>query len=284
MLATLQVSSLMEVLIDPDFNQSHAIYFCATRIGDKATTVTKAILDESKGELNLAMKVIFDAKEPAKGACKMASKDGFIFVSIGNGIPVFTDAAQRLDMVEGKIIRIGMDGEIPKDNPFFGRDGCRPEIWSYGHRNPEGLAFDPTTGSLWEHEHGPRGGDELNLIKRGGNYGWPVVGHGVNYDGDKIHKAVSGEGMIDPVYYWTPSVAPSGMAFWEGALWLGALKGRMLIRLDLMEGHVANERRYDMGDRIRDIRSGPPGILVPLWVITDSEEAKLEYVWPDVKQ
>jgi glucose/arabinose dehydrogenase len=171
---------------------------------------------------------------------------------------------------------------VPKDNPFAGRADARPEIWSYGHRNPQSLALHPVSGAVWEVEHGPKGGDEVNIILRGRNYGWPVIGYGIDYSGAIIHSGTHRDGMEQPVKYWVPSIAPSGMAFlsgatfrsWRGSLFVGALAGRMLVRLTLDGESVTGEERLLLGlrERIRDVREGPDGAL---WLLTDSDAGRL---------
>jgi len=171
---------------------------------------------------------------------------------------------------------------VPPDNPFVGRSGAKPEIWSYGHRNPQGLAINPASGKLWEHEHGPRGGDEINIPQAGRNYGWPVIGYGVDYSGEKIHASTHQAGMEQPIKYWVPSIAPSGMAFlagdrfpgWRGNLFVGALAGKALVRLELDGEQVTREERLlqDLRERIRDVREGPDGAL---WLLTDSAAGRI---------
>ena len=197
------------------------------------------------------------------------------------------DQAQNLGNHIGKIIRIRPDGSAPPDNPFVGRAGAKPEIWSYGHRNAQGLALHPDSGKLWEHEHGPRGGDEINIIEKGKNYGWPVIGYGIDYSGAKIHESTHKDGMEQPVRYWVPSIAPSGMAFytgdlfpaWRGNLFAGALAGQLLVRLELDGDKVTKEERLlrELRERIRDVRQGPDGAL---WLATDSASGRILRVAP----
>jgi glucose/arabinose dehydrogenase len=194
--------------------------------------------------------------------------------------------AQRLDNHLGKIIRIHKDGRVPADNPFVARPGALPAIWSYGHRNPQGATLAPD-GTLWTHEHGPQGGDEINLIEPGRNYGWPVITYGENYGGGKIGEGLTAkEGMAQPLHYWVPSIAPSGMVFlsserygraWVGNLFVGSLKFGYLNRIELSEpfkGRVLREHKLldDLGERIRDVRQGPDGWL---YVLTDNARGRL---------
>ena len=197
------------------------------------------------------------------------------------------DEAQNLNNHLGKLIRISPDGAAPADNPFVGRGDAKPEIWSYGHRNPQGLALNPSSGELWEIEHGPRGGDEVNIIGKGKNYGWPVIGYGIDYDGSRIHESTARQGMEQPIKYWVPSIAPSGMAFyngtlfpnWAGSLFTGALAGQMLVRLTLRDHAVVAEERLlrNLNERIRDVRQGPDGAL---WLLTDNAEGRILRVSP----
>ena len=200
------------------------------------------------------------------------------------------DQAQALGDHLGKVIRITTDGSAAAGNPFIGRAGAKPEIWSYGHRNGQGLAIDPASGELWEIEHGPRGGDEVNIIGKGKNYGWPVIGYGIDYSGAKIHESTAKDGMEQPVKYWVPSIAPSGMLFytgklfpkWSGSLFTGALAGTMLVRLQLNGNRVTGEERLlqNLHERIRDVRQGPDGAL---WLLTDSSSGRILRVAPSSK-
>jgi glucose/arabinose dehydrogenase len=225
-------------------------------------------------------------------------RDGFLFLSVGDRMEglrpegmdptkLATHHAQLLVNHQGKILRLKDDGTAPPDNPFVGRQGAKPEIWSYGHRNSQGAAIHPTSGKLWEHEHGPRGGDEINIPEKGKNYGWPVIGYGIDYSGAKIHESTSKPGMEQPVKYWVPSIAPSGMAFytadlfpaWKGSLFVGALAGRMLVRLTLDGEKVTGEERLLQGlrERIRDVRVGPDGAI---YLVTDNSAGRILRVVP----
>ncbi|MEX2035341.1 MAG: PQQ-dependent sugar dehydrogenase, partial [Xanthobacteraceae bacterium] len=197
------------------------------------------------------------------------------------------DRAQTLASHNGKVIRLHDDGRVPADNPFVGRDGARAEIFSWGHRNPQGLAIHPTTGVPWLNEHGPRGGDEVNIVEKGRNYGWPVIGYGIDYSGARIHSSTGKTGMEQPVKYWVPSIAPSGMAFYEGALFpswrgnlfVGALRGAILVRLTLKGEKVTGEERLLQGlrERIRDVRVGPDGAI---YLVTDNSAGRILRVAP----
>jgi glucose/arabinose dehydrogenase len=179
------------------------------------------------------------------------------------------------------------DGSVPKDNPFLGRSGVQPEIWSYGHRNIQAAALHPQTGQLWTTEHGARGGDELNHPEAGKNYGWPVITYGVDYSGATIGEGTAQAGMEQPVYYWDPVIAPSGMTFytgeafpdWKGNILIGSLTPGGLVRLTLQDGRVAHEERYqgDLKERIRDVQQGPDGLI---YVATDSRDGRILRVRP----
>lgn len=277
---------LLDVVLDRHFAANKRIFFsfCEPVGADKNNiAVASATLDE--GALALSgVKVIFRAKPalpitvPANQGGRIAlAPDGSLFVTIGDrsAVPPWT-VAQRLDTDLGKIIHITTDGAPAPGNPFIGKPGALPEIWSIGHRSQEGLAFDPQ-GRLWEHENGPRGGDELNLIERGKNYGWPIITHGIDYSGQLINNGLTEKaGMVQPRYYWDPVIAPSGLAFytgslfpaWKGSVFVGGLRGKMLVRLTLKGTKVVGEEPLlvDLNSRIRDVRIGPDGAV---YVLTD---------------
>lgn len=216
----------------------------------------------------------------------MFARDGNLFVTQGDRFS-YRDAAQDLASGMGKIVRIRPDGTVPADNPFAGRDGARPEIWSYGHRNIQGATLHPDTGRLWIVEHGPRGGDELNTPEAGKNYGWPVITYGAEYWGPKIGEGTAKAGMEQPLYYWNPVIAPSGLLFytgdaipdWKGSLLIGSLRPGLLVRLRLADGRVTQEDRYlgDLGERIRDVRQGPDGHP---YLLTDRADGRILRVVP----
>src|SRR5437660_5277151 len=279
---------LLDVVLDRSFAQNHAIHFCYAEPaeGRARTALARArLIDE--GTLRIeAVQVIFRQAGPLSSGnhfgCRIVqTPDDNLFLTTGDHFTT-RDQAQNLTNDLGKIIRIRSDGSVPPDNPFVGKPPAKPEIWSYGHRNPQGLAFHPMTGKLWEHEHGPRGGDEINIIEKGKNYGWPVIGYGVDYSGAKIHESTHKAGMEQPLKYWVPSIAPSGMTFysgdlfpaWRGSLFLGALAGQMLVRLELDGDKVVNEERLlqQLRERIRDVREGPDGAL---WLATDSSSGRI---------
>jgi aldose sugar dehydrogenase len=283
---------LLDVVTDKGYAQNRTIYFCYAErtAGGGRTAVARAKLNDGAGRLD-ETRVIFRQEGPLSSGnhygCRIAQAgDGNLFVTLGDHFSA-RDEAQNLGNHIGKLIRITTDGSVPSDNPFVGRDGAKPEIWSYGHRNEQGLAINPATGDVWETEHGPRGGDEVNIASKGKNYGWPVIGYGIDYSGAKIHDAATRDGMEQPLKYWVPSIAPSGLAFysaklfpkWTGSLFTGALAGKMLVRLQLNGTTVVSEERLlqNLNERIRDVRQGPDGAL---WLLTDSSAGRILRVSP----
>jgi glucose/arabinose dehydrogenase len=286
---------LHDVIVDKSFAQNRTIYFCfAERTeGGGRTTTARAKLNDGNGRLD-EVKIILRQQGPLSSGnhygCRIAqADDGNLFVALGDHF-AYRDQAQNLGNHLGKIVRIAPDGSVPPGNPFAGRADAKPEIWSYGHRNIQALAINPATGEPWEIEHGPRGGDEVNLIGKGKNYGWPVIGYGVDYSGARIHDATAKDGMEQPLKYWVPSIAPSGMAFytgklfpkWNGSLFTGALRGAMLVRLTVNGNAVTSEERLlqNLNERIRDVRQGPDGAL---WLLTDSSNGRALRVAPAAK-
>jgi aldose sugar dehydrogenase len=284
---------LHDVALDRDYAQNRIIYFCFAEpvSGGGRTALARArLVDEGTPRLE-DVKVIFHQEGPLSSGnhfgCRIAqAPDGNLFLTMGEH---FSDRneAQNLANHLGKIVRLRPDGSVPPDNPFVGRADAKPEIWSYGHRNAQGAAINPQSGKLWEHEHGPRGGDEINIPQAGKNYGWPVIGYGINYDGSKAHESTHKAGMEQPIKYWVPSIAPSGMAFytgdlfpaWRGSLFVGALAGQMLVRLELRGDTVGAEERllHQLRERIRDVRAGPDGAL---WLATDNSAGRILRVAP----
>jgi glucose/arabinose dehydrogenase len=282
---------LLDVVTDRNFTQSRLLYLCfAERSGNGGrTAVARGRLSNDASQLD-DVNVIFRQEGPLSSGnhygCRIAQgADDNLFVGLGDHF-TYRDEAQNLANHLGKVIRIAPDGSVPNDNPFISGE-ARPEIWSYGHRNIQATAINPATGALWEIEHGPRGGDEVNIAAKGKNYGWPVIGYGIDYSGAKIHEATSKDGMEQPLKYWVPSIAPSGMAFytadmfsaWKGSLFLGALSGQALVRLTLDGDRVANEERLltNLNERIRDVRQGPDGAL---YLLTDSSAGRVLRVAP----
>jgi glucose/arabinose dehydrogenase len=282
-------AGLLDLALDKNFTDNRTLYFCFTSDSGGNASVARARLDEAALRLE-TVKVIFVQQGPGGAAnhgCRIAqAPDGNLFITLGDHFGP-RDEAQNLATDNGKLIRIAPDGSIPPDNPFVGQTKARPAIWSYGHRNGQGLAFNPASGELWEIEHGPRGGDEVNIIGKGKNYGWPVIGYGIDYSGAKIHESTAKPGMEQPIKYWVPSIAPSGMAFytgtlfpkWRGSLFTGALAGQMLVRLSLDGDKVTGEERLlqNLNERIRDVRQGPDGAL---WLLTDASAGRILRVAP----
>jgi glucose/arabinose dehydrogenase len=284
---------LHDVVLDRDYAQANTIYFCfaeAALSGGARTSLARArLVDEGTPRLD-DVKVIFRQDGPLSSGnhfgCRIAqAADGNLFLTMGDHF-TYRNEAQNLANHIGKIVRIRPDGSVPPDNPFVNRAGAKPEIWSYGHRNAQGAAIHPQSGKLWEHEHGPRGGDEINIPEAGKNYGWPVIGYGIDYSGAKIHESTQKAGMEQPVKYWVPSIAPSGMAFytgdlfpaWRGSLFVGALSGQMLVRLEINGEMVGTEERLlPLRERIRDVRAGPDGAL---WLATDNSSGRILRVAP----
>ena len=284
---------LLDVILGPDFETSRLIYLSYAEPGEggeNGTAVARGRLS-SDGRRIEGLEVIFSQRPKIASRLHFGSRlafgtDGTLYATTGERFGN-RDMAQGLDNHLGKVIRINADGSVPADNPFVGRAGALPEIFSYGHRNPQGLTVHPVTGRLWLHEHGARGGDEINLPEAGKNYGWPVISYGVHYSGARIGEGTHKEGMEQPVYYWDPSIAPCGMAFyhrgaipaWEGSLFVGALVGQHLIRLEIDGERVTGEERLlgDLDERFRDVRMGPDGHL---YVLTDSDEGRLLRIRP----
>ncbi len=277
---------LLDVVPAPDFAASQRIYFCYAepRDGANGTTLAHARLNDGALE---AVTPIF-RQMPAKDSnhhfgCRIVfAPDDHLYLVLGDR-GAFRDLAQDLNTHLGKVIRLRMDGSVPADNPFVGRADAQPEIWSYGHRNAQGAALHPSTGRLWLHEHGPQGGDEINVPRPGLNYGWPVITYGREYSGATIGDGITeAAGMEQPIHYWAPSIAPSGMAFytaerftaWKGSLFVGSLKFGQLVRLELDGEKVVREERLldGLNRRIRDVRQGPDGYL---YLVTDEADGRL---------
>jgi aldose sugar dehydrogenase len=285
---------LFDVVLDRDFAGNGTIYFSYAEPfeGGGRTALARARLDTGEAPGLNDLKVIYRQHGPASrgghfGGRIVQGGDGNLFLTNGEH---FTDRdmAQTLDNDLGKIVRITPDGTAPQDNPFVGKPGARPEIWSIGHRNPQGLAINPADGKLWEQEHGPMGGDEINIVVPEHNYGWPLVSYGVNYDGTPVGTGKAQmPGMDDSVWHWTPSIAPSGMAFysgglfpaWKGSLFSGALKFQLLSRLEIQGDKVVKEERLLQGlnERIRDVRQGPDGAL---YLLTDNSAGRILRITP----
>jgi glucose/arabinose dehydrogenase len=268
---------LLDVILGPDFSRDRRIYFSyaePTPNGAR-TAVARAVLDADGLRLDAVERLFAQNEAPAGGehwgSRLVFGRDGALFVTLGDRYR-YRDQAQDLGSHLGKVVRIGADGSVPPDNPFVGRAGVLPEIWSYGHRNVQGAALHPQSGALWTHEHGPQGGDEVNLTLPGRNYGWPVITYGREYvTGFRIGEGSTRADVEAPLIQWTPSIAPSGMTFytgdafpqWRGSLFVGALRGSMLVRLSVDGERISGEERLlrELGHRIRDVRQGPDGLL-----------------------
>lgn len=279
---------LLDVAIDPDFAANQQIYLSYAAEQNGATT--RVMRAQFAPDGLSAQSVIFEALPRGRSGVHFGSRlafgrDGMLYVTVGERGD--RPRAQNLGAHGGSVIRLRPDGTVPPDNPFVGREGVRPEIFSNGHRNPQGLAIEPATGRVWAHEHGPQGGDEVNLIEAGVNYGWPVITFGRAYSGGAIGKGTAKPGMAQPLWYWVPSIAPSGMAFydgdafpeWRGDLFVGALKARLLVRLEIEDGQITGEERMLQGElgRIRDVRAGPDGLI---YLLTDEGDGGLYRLEP----
>lgn len=284
---------LLDLALDAGFERNRTLYFCFSEPaegGTNSTALARARLPAGSARLE-DVRVIFSQQPRVASAlhfgCRIVQMpDGHLVLALGERYHRMQEA-QKLDNHLGKVVRLTPDGAPAPGNPWIGRAGARPEIWSYGHRNPQGAAVGPD-GRLWLHEHGPQGGDEINLPVAGRNYGWPVVTFGEQYGGGPIGEGITVKpGMEPPLYHWTPSIAPSGMAFltsdryaaaWRGNLFVGSLKFSQLVRLELAGARVVREHRLDgVGERVRDVRLGPDGLL---YLLTDSPKGRLLRVLP----
>ncbi len=285
---------LLDVALSPSFASDSTIYwsYAEPRDGGNATSVARGVLAPDRRRLS-DVRVIFRALPAYDGAAHFGSRlafgpDGMLYITLGErSNREMRPQAQRLDSHMGKVVRIRPEGGAPSDNPFAGRQGALPETWTLGHRNIQSAAFDPE-GRLWIIEHGTRGGDELNLIQKGKNYGWPIVAFGEEYSGSPIGSSVTTRsGFEDPVYYWDPVIAPSGMEFytgnafpaWRGSAFVGGLASTRLVRLVIENGRVTGEEHLlaDRGQRIRDVRQGSDGAL---YVVTDESDGELWRIAP----
>jgi aldose sugar dehydrogenase len=297
---------LLDVVVDSAFRQNRTLYFCFSEPAPSgqtgnSTALARARLSDDARRLE-AVQVIFRQAPKFSSsahfgcriveALKNGQTDGTLFLTLGDRFSRLQDA-QTLDNHHGKVVRIGKDGSVPKDNPFANSAGntpnAKPEIWSYGHRNSQGAALAPN-GTLWTHEHGPQGGDEINQPQAGKNYGWPVISYGENYGGGKIGDGITAKaGMEQPLHYWVPSIAPSGMVFvtsdaygsgWRGNLLVGSLKFGYLNRIVLDGNKVVREEKLltDLNQRIRDVRQGPDGLI---YVLTDASNGQLIRLLPN---
>ena len=288
---------LLDVAIDPDFARNGLIYWTYSEPGASGTNGTSA----ARGKLIPgpsprieAVQVIWRQTPRLDSTLHFGGRlvfapDSKLFITTGDrSIQEGRMQAQRLDGTLGKVIRINADGSIPADNPYVGKPGIKPEIWSAGHRNLQAAAIDPATGNLWTVEHGAKGGDELNQPEAGKDYGWPSITYGEEYSGRPIGEGITARaGLEQPIYYWDPVIAPSGMAFytadlfpaWKGSLLVGALRGQHVARLTLEDGKVVGEERLftEVDERIRDVKVAPDGAL---WLVTDTDNGKVLRVTP----
>ena len=278
---------LLDVALDPAFAANGLVYLTYSEPGKggAGTAVARGKLNDLRLE---NVEVIFRQKPKVSGGNHFGSRlafspDGKLFVTLGERFSF--DPAQDLANDLGKIVRINPDGSIPADNPFVGQEGKLPEIWSYGHRNPQGAAIHPVTGRLWEAEFGPFGGDELNIPEAGKNYGWPVVSWGKHYDGTDIPDPTEHPEFADAIYHWNPVISPSGMTFytadtipgWKDNLILSGLSSESITRLELDGEKVVGEERLPMGSRIRDVAQGPDGAL---YALTDADNGRILKLTP----
>ena len=290
---------LLDVALDPAFAKNQIIYwsFSEPREGGmNNTAVAKGRLVEGAAPRVEDVQVIYHqapsmSSQQHYGSRLVFGRDGTLFVTQGDrSITEGRMQAQRMDVLIGKIVRINTDGSIPKDNPFVGREGVRPEIWSFGHRNVQAATLHPTTGELWEVEHGTRGGDEINISRKGRDYGWPTIAYGIEYRGGPITGGITAqEGMEQPLYYWDPVIAPSGMAFytadlfpaWKGSLFVGGHATNDLVRLTFEGEKVVGEERLltdlQPRERLRDVRQGPDGAL---YLLTDNAKGRIAKLVP----
>ena len=281
---------LLDVTLHPDFARNGLVFLSFAEAGENGTAGTAV----ARGRLTrtglVDVQVIYRQEPKVRSGGHYGSRivfrpDGTLFITQGdrqNQRPLVQDLSTGI----GKIMRVNQDGTVPADNPFTGRQGARPEIWSYGHRNAQAAALDPS-GNLWTVEHGDRGGDELNHPEAGRNYGWPVITYGVDYSGIRIGEGTAKEGMEQPVYYWDPVIAPSGMTFytgdafpdWKGSILIGSMSPGALVRLVMRDGKVVSEERYLVrgGRRVRDVQQGPDGLV---YVVTDEDAGELVRIRP----
>ena len=285
---------LLDVALDPDFATNGLVYWSYAEPqsdGMNNTAVARGRLVEGAAPRVENVQVIYHQAPSMMsrqhyGSRLVFARDKTLFVTQGDrSITEGRMQSQNLDVLIGKFVRINRDGSIPADNPFAARDGVRPEIWSYGHRNAQAASLHPTTGELWAIEHGTRGGDELNIARKGKDYGWPTIAYGIEYRGGPITGGITAkDGMEQPVYYWDPVIAPSGMTFytadlfpaWKGSLFVGGLGSQALVRLDIRDERVTGEERLltDMAprERIRDVVQGPDGAL---YLLTDNANGRV---------
>ena len=278
---------LLDIALDPNFAANRLVYlsYAEPRADGSGTSVARGRLSADNRALE-GVEVIFRQMPTLRSNMHFGSRlafdrEGMLFVTLGDRFSA-REQAQELNSHVGKIVRIRPEGGAAPGNPFAGRSDALPEIWSYGHRNIQAAGINPQTGRLWTIEHGARGGDEVNIPQAGKNYGWPVITYGVDYSGAKIGEGTAKPGMEQPVFYWDPSIAPSGLAFvtsdlypgWKGSLLTGGLRSQLLARLQLSGNGVTREERHlrDVRERIRDVRQGPDGLI---YLVTDDPNGKI---------
>ncbi|BDH46553.1 aldose dehydrogenase [Salmonella enterica subsp. enterica serovar Choleraesuis] len=288
---------LLDVVLAPDFSSSRRVWLSFAEVGEEGkagTAVGYGRLSDDYSSLN-DFKVVFRQQPKLStgnhfGGRMAFDNQGHLFIALGENNQ--RNDAQRLARLQGKIVRLDSEGAVPVNNPWVNKPGVRPEIWSYGVRNPQGMALNPWSGQIWINEHGPRGGDEINIPMAGKNYGWPIASWGIDYSGVRYPETQGGEvkGMEAPLWYWKVSPAVSGMAFYDEQRWpqwrhhvfIGALKEKALLMLKLDGNRVVSEQRLleDRGQRIRDVRIGPDG---DLYVLTDEAQGELLRVSPQAE-
>ncbi|MGD9816736.1 MAG: PQQ-dependent sugar dehydrogenase [Hyphomonadaceae bacterium] len=285
---------LLDVVLSPDFAADRLIFWSYAEPrhgGENGTSVARGRLSDDGGRVE-NVRVIFRQTPAWRSTGHFGSRlefdrQGRLYITLGDRQQREPrELAQDLNTHLGKIVRINADGSVPADNPFIGRPDARPEIWSYGHRNVQGADVHPDTGALWAIEHGPRGGDEINIPVAGRNYGWPIISYGEEYNGSPVNEGISArEGLEQPVYYWDPVIAPGDMDFyrgelfpWRGDLLIAGLGSRQLIRLELSGERVTGEERFDLGvGRIRDVAEASDGAI---WIVTDEDHGRLLRLTP----
>lgn len=285
---------LLDVNVDPNYDENGWVYISYSEPNldggeGNSTAVMRGKIDGDQwvdGEVIFRQAPKYDSGNHF-GSRLVFSPEGHLFITLGDRYSRMEDA-QTLDNHHGKVIRIWPDGSVPEDNPFVDKEGAKPEIWSYGHRNVQGADINPETGELWTIEHGPQGGDEVNIPQAGKNYGWPVITYGEDYGGGNIGIGTHKEGLEQPFYYWLPSIATAGATFydgdvfqqWQGDLFVAALRGMTIARLDLENGRMLHEERLFEGDinfRVRDIEQGPDGLL---YILSDQDDGRVIQLAP----